>query len=244
LRLLAARRGVKKVGIHHRPLSIPQILAWADAHRERTGRWPATTSGPIADTEKETWRKVHAALANGFRGLPGGSSLARLLASKRGVRNVMNLPPFRIPEVLRWADAHHARHGTWPKSNSGSIPEAPDETWLKVQAALANGKRGLPGGSSLARLLAASRGARNISDLSQLRLAEILAWADAHHARTGEWPNIRSGPIPEAPGENWQSVQSALYAGLRGLPGGSSLPSLLAKERGKKRTCRRRQADD
>ena len=34
----------------------------------------------------------NAALDLGLRGLPGGSSLAQLLAEKRGVRNMMALP--------------------------------------------------------------------------------------------------------------------------------------------------------
>src|SRR5262249_55019273 len=36
-------------------LSIAQILTWADAHFQRTGRWPAARSGPIADAPGETW---------------------------------------------------------------------------------------------------------------------------------------------------------------------------------------------
>jgi hypothetical protein len=40
--------------------------------------------------------------------------------------------------------------------------------------------------------------------------ALILEWADAHVARTGHRPHPDSGPIPEAPGETWQAVQSAL----------------------------------
>ena len=57
-----------------------------------------------------------------------------------------------------------------------------------------------------------------------LTLHQILSCADAHHARAGCWPHAGSGPIPEAPGETWMAVNSALYQGRRGLPGGSSLP--------------------
>ena len=139
----------------------------------RTGRWPATTSGPIADTEKETWRKVHAALANGFRGLPGGSSLARLLAQKRAVRNVMNLPPFRIPELLRWADATPCspRHVAEmqlrfnSRSSGGDVDQGPNRArqW-KARTAR--------------RFIACSAACRQPQrqkrrDLSQLRIPEI-----------------------------------------------------------------------
>jgi hypothetical protein len=39
-------------------------------------------------------------------GLPGGSSLARLLARERGVRNRCGLPPLTEAAILRWARAH------------------------------------------------------------------------------------------------------------------------------------------
>lgn len=41
----------------------------------------------------ETWANVDNALRNGLRGLPNGSSLARLLAEKKGVRHIQDLPP-------------------------------------------------------------------------------------------------------------------------------------------------------
>jgi hypothetical protein len=60
-----------------------------------------------------------------------------------------------------------------------------------------------------------------------LTVEQILAWADAHYERTGRWPNSRSGPIPEAPGQTWNAVNVALYLGYRGLPAGDSLGRLL-----------------
>jgi hypothetical protein len=57
---------------------------------------------------------------------------------------------------------------------------------------------------------------------------QILAWADAHRGRTGKWPNANSGPVADAPGEDWGDIDIALYAGHRRLPGGSSLFQLLA----------------
>lgn len=41
-----------------RPLVICEILAWADAFRERAGRWPIKESGPIAENPFETWGRV------------------------------------------------------------------------------------------------------------------------------------------------------------------------------------------
>jgi hypothetical protein len=66
------------------PLSVRQILAWADAHFARTGDWPRTTSGPVRGARGERWRAIDLALRQGSRGLPGGDSLGRLLHRLRG----------------------------------------------------------------------------------------------------------------------------------------------------------------
>ena len=44
-------------------------------------------------------------------------------------------------------------------------------------------------------------GRETLGSLPALSVEQILAWADAHHARTGRWPNHKSGPIAEAPDE-------------------------------------------
>jgi len=103
--------------------------------------------------------------------------------------------------------------------------------WRYINQALSLGFRGLPGGSSLARLLAERRRKRNNARLSQLTVEQILAWADTYRARIGGWPSARVGPIPDAPGEKWVNVDQALRAGVRGLPGGDSLSRLLDRHR-------------
>jgi hypothetical protein len=217
---------------HLRPvLDVPQILAWADAFHERTGHWPLATSGPIPESAGDTWQAVHSALRCGNRGLPGGSSLARLLAEHRGKRNEQDLPPYTEEQILLWADAYFQRTQSWPNGESGPIAEAPGETWGAVDRALYSGGRGLPGGSSLARLLARARGVRNPRDLPPLTKQQILLWAVDHHERTGQWPDPRSGPVLCAPEENWNAIESALKLGFRGLPGGSSVAKLLRSRR-------------
>jgi len=230
-RLLAQRRGVRNLASLP-TLSEEQILAWADEHHARTGQWPLNISGPIVTAPGETWSGVHYALSVGCRGLAPGSSLARLLAQHRGVRNIMNLPRLTTEQILAWADEHHARTGQWPRVKSGPIALAPGETWMAVQAALQQGNRGQPGGSSLAELLAQHRGVRNIKTLQSLTQEQILAWADQHYQRSGNWPNRHAGAITDAPGESWSAIESALHNGRRGLPGGSSLAQLLAQHRG------------
>ncbi len=213
-------------------LSLSQILAWADAFHARTGRWPNLHSGAIPGSFGESWRKVDSALRLGLRGLARGPSLAQLLAQRRGARNQTNIPPLSLNKILTWADTFFRQHGVWPKETSGRIPDAPGETWLAVDRALRVGVRGLKGGTSLARLLEGRRKVRNIQNLPRLTERQILAWADAHHRRTGTWPTSQSGPIARAPGETWSGVNAALRAGRRGFPGGDSLPRLLAKHRG------------
>src|SRR5438094_729721 len=85
-------------------LEIEQILAWADAHHARTGRWPTAEAGPIADAPGETWNALDKALKKGGRGLPGGSSLACLLEERRDVPHRLHLPRLSIEQILRWAD--------------------------------------------------------------------------------------------------------------------------------------------
>lgn len=41
--------------LRRRPLAIPEILRWADAYREATGKWPTKASGSIAGTIGESW---------------------------------------------------------------------------------------------------------------------------------------------------------------------------------------------
>ncbi len=213
-------------------LSVRQILGWADAFQRRTGRWPAQKSaGPVAAGSADTWHGVDIALRKGLRGLPGGSSLALLLMRYRHVRRARYRPRLTIAQILAWADAHRARTGEWPSFGSGKVVGARGETWAAIHGVLERGGRGLPAGYTLSDLLVKYRGWRNIRKLPPLKAAQILAWADAHHARTGRWPTLYSGPIPGEPCETWRKVESALAKGQRGWPGGSSLSLFLMKNR-------------
>jgi hypothetical protein len=107
----------------------------------------------VAEGSQDSWATVNQALYRGFAGLPGGSSLPRLLAEHRGKRHRMDLPRLTIEQILAWADAHHAVKGRWPTAWSGPVAEGSPESWATVNAALYFGYRGLPGGSSLARVL-------------------------------------------------------------------------------------------
>ena len=226
------RRPKKRPKPQKPPLTITQILAWADAHFERTGKWPKRTCGPVYDAPYESWSAIHCALQRGSRGLPRGSSLAQLLAERRGVRNSKALPRLSAKQILAWADAHFERTGKWPKQESGRVYDAPHETWLGINGALIQAGRGLPGGSSLAQLLAARRGMRNKGAVPRLSIKQIVAWADAHHQRTGKWPRRSPGKYLNRRLIHGWLWMLRLRSGRRGLPGRTSLARLLAEQRG------------
>ena len=90
-----------------------QILAWADAFFAAQGKWPTRDSGPIPGTG-ETWHAIASAMNIGGRGLRPGSSVARLLARRRGVRNRMALPSLTERRIVAWAKATRKTTGRWP----------------------------------------------------------------------------------------------------------------------------------
>jgi DNA-binding CsgD family transcriptional regulator len=86
-------------------LTVAQVLAWADAHQARAGCWPSALSGPVAGSAGETWGGLDKALREGYRGLPGKSSLSRLLRRERGLPQRRGqqraVAPSRLRRVLR-----------------------------------------------------------------------------------------------------------------------------------------------
>jgi hypothetical protein len=227
-RLLEKHRGARN-HLSARPLTGAIILRWADDHHRKTGHYPKHNDGPILSGPQETWGAVENALIKGGRGLPGGDSLAKFLARHRGVRNKAGLPPLSVDRVKTWAGAHKTRTGRWPTAHSGAIQDAPGESWAAIHSALDGGLRGLPGGDSLARLLARDCGKRNLADVPPLTLANIRRWVVRHHELTGKWPTALSGPIAGVPGETWGAVTNALQKGRRGLRAGATTLSQVVQ---------------
>ena len=69
------------------------------------------------------------------------------------IKSRLRKPPLRVADILRWADEFHARHKRWPKLGDALIEGTPDQTLGAADRALVVGCRGLPGGTTLARLL-------------------------------------------------------------------------------------------
>lgn len=135
------------------PLSLEQVLAWADAHYRRTGRWPHSHTGAVRGVPGESWSKINYAATRGRRGLPGGMSLSSLLDKHRGQRAKRGASLLSVEQILAWAESHHRRTGAWPNLASGSLVEDRSLTWKRINSALWQGLRGLRGGDSLAKLL-------------------------------------------------------------------------------------------
>jgi hypothetical protein len=129
------------------PLTVAQVLAWARAHRRLTGRWPTQHSGEVFGAPGETWKRLDTALRQGSRGLPGGTSLALLLADEAGVRNRASAPPLTAEGILGWADAHFHRTGRWPGAHSGPVAGAPGGVEFPQP-----GAHGRPAGTARGRL--------------------------------------------------------------------------------------------
>jgi hypothetical protein len=138
--------------------------------------------------------------------------------------------PIRVEQVLQWLDEYYAQHGDWPTSESGPIAGT-NLNWSIINDGFRHGHHGMPGGSSLSKFLEQYKGVKRGRTPPPLSEEQIIAWADAYFAANGKWPTIESGAVLGSR-ETWRNISSALSVGIRGLPGGSSLPQLLAKHRG------------
>jgi hypothetical protein len=139
-------------------ITAEQVLHWADEHFARQGKWPNAKAGAALETGT-SWGTIDYLLRRGMPGVRAGTTLAQFLEKERGRSNHLNRPRLSTRQILRWAEAYFKLHGAWPKRDSGPIPGAA-ATWCGVDAALWKGGRGLPGGSSLARLLKEHRAVR------------------------------------------------------------------------------------
>jgi hypothetical protein len=134
-------------------LTVEQILTWADAHQESTGRRPTQLSGPVTGAPGEKWSGIQVALYHGLRGLPGGMTLEQLLDLHRPRRQRL----LSLDQILTWADAHRKATGKWPTVRSGRVAGVPGEFWDNIHRCLCRGHRGLPRGLSLADVLDQAR---------------------------------------------------------------------------------------
>lgn len=136
-------------------LTEKKIIRASYLYHKSTGKWPTErTKGPVPGMPNETWTGISIALYSGYRGFAGGNSLAKLLEKNFGRTNHLNRPKLTLKSILIACRKYHSTTGTWPhKRIKDSVPGLPNETWMSINSALAGGWRGLPGGSSLPKLI-------------------------------------------------------------------------------------------
>jgi hypothetical protein len=142
--------GVKK----RENLTEKYILSRAKSYRKTKCRWPNLYCGSDdGGYPGDTWTGYDNALRQGLRGLPGGSSLAQLMETV-GYVNHLNKPGLTPECILDRIREYHKDTVKWPGEDSGPVEGGYiGDTWKGYDSALREGCRGLPGGSSLTRLL-------------------------------------------------------------------------------------------
>lgn len=130
------------------------ILGRAQERIKANGRWPGQRSGAVeGGYPGDTWRGYDQALKVGLRGLPGGSSLAQLMETI-GYINHLSKPDLTPEFILERSREYREANNKWPSLYSGHVEGGhAGDTWKGYDRALMVGCRGLPGGSSLAKLL-------------------------------------------------------------------------------------------
>jgi hypothetical protein len=123
-----------------------EVWKVAQAWYKKHGEWPsAGDPRKISELPGYTWAAIDSLLRRGGKGLPGGSSISVLLASK-GVINLNSKADLTEDKIWKVAQGWHKKHGEWPTQRSrGSIPELPGDTWSSINAALRVNRRGLSG---------------------------------------------------------------------------------------------------
>lgn len=132
------------------------ILSRITEHFQRTHRFPVATSGAVMGGHAgDTWLGYERALINGNRGLPGGSSLSRLMKrSNTGYSSRLEKPTLTTEAILERCVEYFVNCKKYPTRKSGAVQGGyKGDTWMAYDQALTKGARGLPGGSSLAKLL-------------------------------------------------------------------------------------------
>ncbi len=210
-------------------IDLNRIIECMTMYIIKNSKIPTLKSGPVDGLPGWTWLHIDKGLREGYYGLTRGSSIARLAVLHFGYRHVGNLPPLTIDLIIQKLHEFYRKHGRYPTQADGAVEGMEHETWKQWDVALRNGLRGLPKGSSLAKLRKSHFGDRNRSDLSPLTEEFIVECMKVYEKRHMRLPSMDSGAVEGMPGEIWKNWDFALRNGYRGLPGGSSLAKLKNK---------------
>lgn len=205
-------------------LTEEMIWEWMQQYFEKNEAWPGVHSMELAPVN--TWNNINQAMAKGFHGLPGGSSLWKLRIKMTGETRILT-----EEAITKWMKEFHERTGKWPSASNNSV--TPGGTWNQINFALYSGYRGLPGGSSL-RMLRRKITGDNTS-FNEVVVSEqiIWGWMKEYFNKNHTWPVFRCKDI--TPAGTWMQVDRLLRTGRCGLNGGLSLLRLRHKMTGGKK---------
>ena len=205
-----------------------EIVKYRDGHN---GKYPTKRSGVIGDSDN-TYAAVDLAMSGGYRGFEKGGSLSKFKAKHFGVTPYGALYTYDV--IISWIQKYCDKYNCIPVQKSGIVEFAvadgyePSITWSSIDGCLSMGRRGLPGGSSLATLT--NDMTYGFMAYKHITMEEIDFWRQVFYTNNGYWPHKRSGVISEALEKygqlTWDAVDQILRVGRRGLPGGSSLAFL------------------
>lgn len=198
-------------------ISLKLIREWGERHKAITGSYPSKTSPwLLEDVKGWTWNNIGMAMYRERYGLPKMALGAVFDGGRKAKLTV---------EMIRdMAERHKAVTGLYPMPDSEWVltAEDPVRDWGKINVALQQGRRGLPGGSSLHQMFHGHivRG--------QLTIELIREWGRRHFETTGEYPTVSSPWVLEdVKNETWAAIGSALINGLRGIPLGAPPLNLI-----------------
>ena len=216
---------LKEIGAYN--LSEDLIVKAMKNYFEEHNRYPAVLSGDASKYIgiKITWSGIDKCLRDGFRGLPGGSSLSKLRQEHlTGIET--GLTEDLIVKAMKDYFEDHANHPS-DKSGDASKYIGFKITWRAVDARLREGGRGLPRGSSLSKLRQ-----EHLTGIETFLTEDLIVQAmKDYHEEHSKHPSVKSGDASKCFGFKitWASVNDCLRRGNRGLPGKSSLAILKKK---------------
>ncbi len=153
---------------------------------------------------------------------------------RRRLSRVSRVPRFTESSILRAARIYVKRHGRLPTQKSAeTVPGLRGETWRAINAAGAQGIRGLEKGRTLPKILEPLK--RELSHvLVKYRVRafsrkDFLKAARSYIQKRGRLPRFTSTEkLPGYPRETWVAIRGALAEGRRGFPKGLTFGELLA----------------
>ncbi len=207
-------------------LSEDAIIEAAQTFFSIHGKVPnVKTKEPVPGMKGETWRALNAAGAGGYRGLKKGRTLAVILGRVKDDRKQEYLLSEDV--IVEAVRKFFTVHGRLPCARSKEpVPTLSRESWSSINTAGARGKRGLTKGRTLAVIIAPLKEELGIA--KGLSEALIVSAARKYYEKHGMLPNTKTkDSFLDSGDDTWISINSAIVQGLRGLPKGLSLSTIL-----------------